>query len=258
MAELQTLTLTPSGLDARYYRAGTGEPLLFLHHLAGLAGWQPSLEALSARFDVIAPYLPGWGPAKDDLTSVDNGLDLVLFCVDLLDALGIETANAAGIGVGAWVAAELAAVAPQRVRRLVLVNPLGIWREEAPGDDPFAQAPGRGSAVLFADPARREELLIAGRNRIDVFVEEQLNLRAGAKFLWPLPDTGIERRLRRIKAPALIVTGGRDRVVPRYYGELWREAIAGSELREVDEAGHVFDLEAPDEFATIVGDFLRG
>jgi pimeloyl-ACP methyl ester carboxylesterase len=140
----------------------------------------------------------------------------------------------------------------------VLVNPLGVWREEAPGEDPFAQAPGRGSAVLFADPSRREELLIAGRNRIDVFVEEQLNLRAGAKFLWPIPDTGIERRLRRIKAPALIVTGGKDRVVPRYYGDLWREAIAGSELREIADAGHVFDLEAPEEFATTVSAFLAG
>jgi pimeloyl-ACP methyl ester carboxylesterase len=258
MAEMQVTKLAPSGLEARFYRAGSGEPLLFLHHLAGLAGWQPSLEALSARFEVIAPHLPGWGPAKDDLTSVDNGLDLVLFCIDLLDALGIETAHLAGIGVGAWVAAELAAIAPQRARRLVLVNPLGVWREEAPGEDPFAQAPGRGSAVLFADPSRREELLIAGRNRIDVFVEEQLNLRAGAKFLWPIPDTGIERRLRRIKAPALIVTGGKDRVVPRYYGDLWREAIAGSELREIADSGHVFDLEAPEEFATTVSAFLAG
>ncbi|HXH21332.1 MAG TPA: alpha/beta hydrolase [Dehalococcoidia bacterium] len=256
MAEMQTITLAPSGLEARYYRAGRGEPLLFLHHLAGLAGWQPSLEALSREFDVIAPYQPGWGPAKDDLSSVDNGLDLVLFNLDLLDALGIESAHVAGIGVGAWIAAELAALAPQRVRRLALVNPLGLWREEAPGEDPFAQPPGRGSAVLFADPARREELLVAGRNRIDVFVEEQLNLRAGAKFLWPIPDTGIERRLRRIKAPTLIVVGGLDRVVPRYYGDLWRSAIAGSRLLEVPDAGHVFDLEQPEEFARTVTAFL--
>jgi len=256
--ELETIHLDPSGLEARCYRSGAGQPLLFLHHLAGLVGWQPSLEKLSERFDVIAPYQPGWGPAKDDLTTVDNGLDLVLFNLDLLAALGVERANVAGIGVGAWIAAELAALAPQRVNRLVLVNPLGIWREEQPGEDPFAQAPGRGSAVLFANPDRREELLMAGRSRIDVFVEEQLNLRAGAKFLWPIPDTGIECRLRRIKAPTLIVTGGKDRVVPRYYGELWRSAIAGSKLIDVPEAGHVFDLEQPEEFARLVTGFVLG
>jgi pimeloyl-ACP methyl ester carboxylesterase len=255
MPELQSLHVMPSDLDARFYRAGSGKPLLFLHHLAGIAGWQPSLELLAGRFDVIAPFQPGWGPAKDDLTRVDSALDLVLFNADLLDALGIGRAHVAGIGVGAWIAAEFAAVMPQRVDRLVLVNPLGMWTEEQPGEDPFAQPPGRGSAVLFADPNRREELLIAGRNRIDVFVEEQLNLRAGAKFLWPIPDTGVARRLGRIKAPTLIVVSGKDRVVPRYYGELWRRAVPGSQLREEPDAGHVMDLEDPQTFARLVTEF---
>jgi pimeloyl-ACP methyl ester carboxylesterase len=256
MPELETVHLAQSRLDARFYRAGSGKPLLFLHHLAGLTGWQPSLELLSYSFDVIAPYQPGWGPAKDDLTHVDNALDLVLFNSDLLDAFGIEKANVVGIGVGAWIAAEFAAIMAQRVDRLVLVNPLGIWTEAQPGEDPFAQAPGRGAAVLFADPSKREELLVAGRNRIDVFVEEQLNLKAGAKFLWPIPDTGVARRLGRIKAPALIVTSGQDRVVPRYYGQVWQKAIAGSSLRDVNEAGHVMDLESPQTFAGLVKDFI--
>jgi pimeloyl-ACP methyl ester carboxylesterase len=255
--DLQTLHLTTSGLDARYYRGGSGKPLLFLHHLAGLTGWQPSLALLAERFDVIAPYQPGWGPSKDDLTNVDNALDLVLFNSDLLDALGITKAHVAGIGVGAWIAAEFAAIMAQRVDRLVLVNPLGIWTEEQPGEDPFAQAPGRGAAVLFADPEKRDELLVAGRNRIDVFVEEQLNLKAGAKFLWPIPDTGVARRLGRIKAPTLIVTSGKDRVVPRYYGEAWQRAIAGSQLKDEPEAGHVMDLESPETFARLVTGFIK-
>ena len=256
MPELQTVHLTQSDLDARYYRGGSGKPLLFLHHLAGLTGWQPSLELLSQRYDVIAPYQPGWGPAKDDLTDVDSALDLVLFNTDLLDELGIEKAHVAGIGVGAWIAAEFAAIMAQRVDRLVLVNPLGVWTETEPGEDPFAQAPGRGAAVLFADPSKREELLVAGRNRIDVFVEEQLNLKAGAKFLWPIPDTGVARRLGRIKAPTLIVTSGQDRIVPRYYGQVWQQAIAGSQLREIEDAGHVIDLESPESFAEAVSGFL--
>jgi pimeloyl-ACP methyl ester carboxylesterase len=253
---MQTVHLTQSRLDARFYRAGAGKPLLFLHHLAGLTGWQPSLEMLSRHYDVIAPYQPGWGPAKDDLTDVDSALDLVLFNSDLLDALGIEKASVAGIGVGAWIAAEFAAIMAQRVDRLVLVNPLGIWSEDQPGEDPFAQAPGRGTAVLFADPAKRQDLLMAGRNLIDVFVEEQLNLKAGAKFLWPIPDTGVARRLGRIKAPTLIVTSGQDRVVPRYYGETWRNAISGAVLEDVPEAGHVMDLESPETFARLVTQFV--
>lgn len=254
--EVQTVHLVKSGLDARFYRGGSGPGLLYLHHLAGLTGWQASLEMLAQRFDVIAPYQPGWGPSKDDLLTVESATDLVLFNTDLLDALSIQRAHVAGTGVGAWIAAEIAALMPHRVERLVLVNPTGVWREDQPGEDPFAQAPGRGAAVLFADPSRREELLVAGRDRIDVFVEEQLNLRAGARFLWPIPDTGIERRLRRITAPTLVVTGDKDRIVPRYYGELWQAAIAGSKLVDVPDAGHVMDLEQPEEFTRLVTDFL--
>jgi pimeloyl-ACP methyl ester carboxylesterase len=91
-----------------------------------------------------------------------------------------------------------------------------------------------------------------------VFVEEQLNLRAGAKFLWPIPDTGVARRLMRIKAPTLIVTSGQDHVVPRYYGDLWRAAIPGARLQDVPDAGHVIDLEAPETFAEAVKAFVAG
>ncbi len=256
MAEMQTFRVEPCGLDARYYRAGTGAPLLYLHHLAGIAGWEPALDKLSASFDVIAPYQPGWGPAKDDLTRVDAALDLVLFNLDLLDALKVERASLVGIGVGAWIAAEFAAVCADRVDKLVLVNPVGIWRESDPGVDAFAQLPGRGSALLFADPARREDLLVAGRDRIDVFVEEQLNLRAGAKFLWPIPDTGVERRLARIKAPTLVVTSERDAVVPPSYGRIWQAAIPGAQATQVPGGGHVLELEEPETFAGLVSDWV--
>ncbi len=252
MPDLQTLHLGPSNLDARFYRAGTGEPLLFLHHLAGIPAWGAALENLAQSFDVIAPHQPGWGPAKDDLVRVDNGLDLALFNVDLLDALGIERAHVAGIGFGAWIAAEIAAVFGNRVNGLVLVNPFGIWRAGDPGEDAFAQPPGRGLALLFADPARREELLVGGRDRIDAFVEEQLNLKAGAKFLWPIPDTGVERRLPRIKAPTLVAVSERDRVVPVSYGPIWQAAIPGARLATLAAAGHVADLDEPEAFATLV------
>ncbi|MFP6680902.1 MAG: alpha/beta hydrolase, partial [Gammaproteobacteria bacterium] len=68
--ELKTLRVEPSGLDVHYYRAGDGEPLLYLHHIAGLVGFEPALAELAKSFDVIAPYAPGFGPAKDDLDKI--------------------------------------------------------------------------------------------------------------------------------------------------------------------------------------------
>lgn len=246
-----------SGLDLHYYRSGRGEPLLYLHHLLGIAGFEPALQKLAESFDVIAPYAPGWGPAKDDLDKLDPGpLDLTLHHGDVLDALGLERAHVAGISIGAWMAAELAAIAPQRVRKLVLINPLGLWLEDAPGEDPFAQHPANPSEVLFSDRGNRKKFLVDGRDVLDALVEELLNLRASAKFLWPIPDTGVKRRLPRIKAQTLVATSEHDAIVPAAHGPAWQRAIPGAQLTTLKGAGHLAELERPERFAALITDFV--
>ena len=254
-AAVERLELEPAGGVARYYRAGGGPPLLFLHPVTGIPRWGGAPAALSADFDVIAPYQPGWGPAKDDLDAAKDGLDLALFNADLLGTLGAAPAHVVGVSIGAWIAAELAAIRPDAVQTLTLVNPLGIWSEAAPGEDLFAQHPAAPSAVLFSDAAKRAELLIEGRDQLDAYVGELLDLRAAAKYLWPLPDTGVERRLPRISARTQVVTSRQDKIVSLSTGDIWRAGIRGATQRELQESGHLADLEAPDELAAIVREF---
>ena len=81
-----------------YYRHGHGQPLLYLHHLLGIVGVETALERLAQSFDVIAPYAPGWGPAKDQLEDVDPGpLVLTLHNVDLLNVLGLKSVHVVGV-----------------------------------------------------------------------------------------------------------------------------------------------------------------
>lgn len=255
---LTTLKVANSELTVHYARAGHGAPLLFLHGMLGLVAFDAAFERLAAHFDVIAPTAPGWGPAKDDLPLMDEGpLDLTLHHCDLLDTLGLTRVNVAGVGIGAWMAAELAAIAPSRVARLVLVNPLGLWLDNVKNDDPFAVHPGMPSESLFSSPASRKQYIFGGRDKVDAHVDELLSLRASAKFLWPLPDTGIKKRLMRIKAPTLIVTSEHDRVVPAPYGPAWQSAIAHAALTVLPGAGHLPEIEQPDAFARVVGDFIR-
>lgn len=254
----KTIQVGPERLPVHYFRAGKGAPLLYLHHMLGIVGFESALEQLSAHYDVIAPYAPGWGPAKDDLPKIDPGpLDITLHNADVLDALGVESAHVVGISIGAWMAAEFAAIQPRRVRSLVLVNPVGIWVDRAQGEDPFAQHPGWPSRALFSAPEMREELYLAGRDKVDAHVEELLNLRAAAKYLWPVMDTGVKRRLPRIQAPTLVVTSEKDVVVPAAHGEVWKNAIAGARLQTIAGAGHLAELEQPRAFAEIVRTFLR-
>jgi len=91
MAELKTLDLRPGGQTAHVWEGGDANApaLLFLHPITGIPRWGDALESLAQDFHVIAPYQPGWGPAKDDLPGARDGLDLVLFNVDLLNTLGL-------------------------------------------------------------------------------------------------------------------------------------------------------------------------
>lgn len=253
--ECQTLRVEPTGLDVPYYRKGKGAPMLYLHSIAGMPGWERALEHLAASFDVIAPYAPGWGPSQD-WDALDGPLDIALFYSDLLRALDVGQAHVLGISIGAWMAAELAAIFPQRVQRLVLVNPMGMWLDDAPGEDPFAQHPMKPTEVLFADPSMRATLLIEGQDRTEVYVQEMHNLKAAAKFLWPIPDTGVRKRLPRIGAPTLIVIGDKDRVILPPHGMAWQQAIRGAQLTTLAGAGHLADLEQPQAFARMAAGFF--
>lgn len=182
----------------------------------------------------------------------------MLYHADRRDALGRKSAHVVGVSIGTWVAAERAATAPARVHSLVLINPLGLWLDDVGGADPFAQHPGLPSAILFSEPGMRKTFLFDGRDKVDAHVEELCNLRASAKFLWPLPDIGIARRLPRIKAPTLIVTSERDVVVPAPYGPARRDAIPGARLTTLPAAGHLAELEQPEAVAGLVREFIRG
>ena len=79
-----------------------------------------------------------------------------------------------------------------------------------------------------------------------------------AKFLWPIPDKGLNKRLHRIKATALIVVADNDRIVPAAYGDVVARRVPDSRLHVIGDTGHLYILERPREFADLVADFLAG
>lgn len=256
--EATTTTLPTEANPTIYFRGGSGEAVLYLHHLAGMQDWEPVHEELAKQFDVIAPYHPGFGPTAD-ATDFANSLDLVLHYRALLDEVGVDKVHLVGHSIGAWIAAEIAAVYPERVNRTVLVNPVGLWDDALRGEDPYAQPPTGATAVLLADTSRREELILKN-GTVDVtenYVQEMKDLKASARFLWPVPDTGVAKRLPLVKSPTLIVTCAQDRVVPAEYGALWQQHIAGSSAITT-EGGHLLNLEDPARFASIAAKFLAG
>jgi pimeloyl-ACP methyl ester carboxylesterase len=256
--DAMTLTLPNEANETVCYRGGSGEALLYLHHLAGMQGWEQVHEQLARSFDVIAPYHPGFGPTADAVDFA-NALDLVLHYRALLEALNVSQVHVLGHSIGAWIGAELAAIYPERVKRMVLLNPVGLWDDDLRGEDPYAQAPMAATAVLLADPSRREELILHNGTveATENYVQEMKDLKASARFLWPVPDTGVARRLPLVQTPTLVVTSVSDRVVPVAYGEIWKGHITGASAITI-EGGHLVNLEDPERVASVATNFFHG
>ena len=254
------LTLQAGPVSARVSKAGQGDPLVYLHGAFGFQGWPPFLDRLAQRFTVYAPLHPGFGEA-DGIESIDDILDLALYHFDLLDALGLTAAHLVGHFFGAMIAAEVAALCPHRVDRLVLASPGGLWLDDNPGVDYFATPANDTREILFADPdseVARRTMPESGSDeeRAQQIFERARSLSTVGKFLWPIPDKGLRKRLHRIKAATLVVVADRDRIVPPAYGEEAASRVPGSRLHLFRDGGHLFMLERPDEFADLVAEFL--
>jgi pimeloyl-ACP methyl ester carboxylesterase len=86
---------------------------------------------------------------------------------------------------------------------------------------------------------------------------ESIQRRASmARFVWPIPDKGLKKRLHRIAAPTLLLWGDADRVNPLVYADEWQRRIKGSEVRLID-GGHMLAYESPKTVAHVVTEFLR-
>jgi pimeloyl-ACP methyl ester carboxylesterase len=240
--------------------AGRGPALVFFHGPWGLT-WDPFLEALATRFTVHAPAHPGTTPeAPDDIYHLDGLWDLVLCYDEVLDALGIERAVLVGHSFGGMVACELAAAYPRRAHHLVLIDPLGFWRDADPIPNWMLIDPARMRARIFSDPdgaaARR---MFGAPDEADAASRLRLMWALGTtgKFVWPIPDKGLAKRIHRVTAPTLLVWGKDDRLVPPVYAEEFTRRLPGARLETVDAAGHAPHLEHPEAVARLIGDFAK-
>jgi pimeloyl-ACP methyl ester carboxylesterase len=82
------------------------------------------------------------------------------------------------------------------------------------------------------------------------------NLSSATKFLWPIPDRGLKRRLQYVTAPTLVVRGASDGLFPAPYVDAWTSAIAGARATTIADAGHLPMVEAEDAFIATVEKFL--
>jgi pimeloyl-ACP methyl ester carboxylesterase len=192
---------------------------------------------------------------------VDDLWDLVLVYEEAIRALGLERPAVIGQSFGGMLACELAAIFPALFDRIVLLDPIGLWLDEHPVANWVAAAPEELPGLLFHDPegeAARAAMTLPADPDAAIAAIAGLSWAMGctAKFVWPIPEKGLSKRLHRIDVPTLILWGKQDRLVSSAYAAEFGRRIAGSRVEIIDACGHIPQLEQPEQTYALVGDFL--
>ncbi|NJM05825.1 alpha/beta fold hydrolase [Candidatus Gracilibacteria bacterium] len=231
---------TAEGIYAE--RRGEGEPLLLLHGLAGSGRWWARNSAALARhFEVYALDLPGFGRSCSarPFALADIAKQLIAW----MDHRRIARAHVVGHSMGGFVAASLAADAPQRVNRLVLV------------DAAIAATPQRSSLDMCE--TLRTLPFLPGQ-LLDIFKHELYDgdLRTVLAATRAMFNSDLPTRLARIVAPSLIVWGENDPMVPREVGVQLARTLRARRMALIRHAGHLPMWEQPIAFNRVLLDFL--
>ena len=245
----------PSGAKAQVLVGGdeSAQPIVYLHSAAGIFETDPFLLGLAERYRVYAPVVPGINDLED-LKDIETIQDMALYYDDLLRELGLNQAAVVGHSFGGMIAAELAAHNPDLVGSLVLISPVGLWNEAYPVLDLFATPPLELGNYLWGDPdseaaknAMAAAYSEAGADVIELTLRTVKAMVVAGKFMMPIPDQGLSRRLYRITMPTLLVWGDKDSVVPVEYVKDFERGIAGAKKVIIKGSGHMVAQEHTQE-----------
>ena len=261
--EVRRLSLWQDRIQTEVEISGRGQPLVYLHGPWGLAPDRAFIAGLADGHTVYAPKFPGTTRGNPDAVhALDNWFDLILYYGELFDELELSAPAVVGHSFGGLLAAEFAASAPNLVGRLVLIDPVGVWRDDLPVKNWMLLPETERRRSLFADSESDAAQRFFGvpddpAQRIDALAQSIWAQACTGKFVWPVPDRGLKHRMHRIAAPTLIVWGKVDRIIDVAYAQEFAKRIASARVQLIDGAGHLPHLEQPDAVAKLVQDFLR-
>ena len=247
------------GKKIQMLSGGSGEPLLYLHSAGGEVVWLPFFEQLSQHYTVYVPGHPGFS-RSEGLDQIDSIEDLVFHYTDLMDQVGLDQPYVVGLSLGGWLAAELATRYANRIKKLALINPVGLRVPGSPMADIFAANPQETRQLIFHDPDSELAKTFIPDEPSQEVLENALRAReATARVGWNpyLSNPKLRGRLYRITVPTVIVWGESDRLVPVEHGRAYHDGIAGSQLIMLSECGHTPPFEKPQETAQLLGEFFQ-
>lgn len=263
-----------------FAEAGAGPVVVMLHGggpgASGVTNYSRNIDALSQRYRVIVPDMPGYGRSVKGIDKSDPFGYLGDAIRGLLDELGIDTAHLVGNSYGGAAALRLALDTPHRVGKLVLMGPGGIgttrmlptaglnsllsyYGGAGPSRDKLA-AFIRNYLVYDADSVPDELIDVRYRASIDpeVVADPPLTRPSGpmaVRTLWRM-DLTRDSRLATLQTPTLVLWGRDDKVNRPAGGPILLNAMPNAELVMTSRTGHWLQWERAELFNRIVSEFL--
>lgn len=265
--ETKQLRRTSERPAIAYQLNGHGEVVLFLHGIGGNRhNWDGQLAHFGSSFRAVSMDFRGYG----DSDGIDDGFEFADFASDplrVLDALEADRAHVVGLSMGGLVAQALYARAPERVASLSLVacrsaaEPLlpsarreAFIRERLEplrtgGSDALAESLAPSLIGKRASGHARDQVMASLRK---VRPESYFRIMEARMRIAPFLD------LARIAVPVLVVGSDEDTVAPLEQMQQLASSIPGARLAAIHGAGHLINLEQPEEFNHVLTEFLRG
>ena len=253
--------ITNNGYDIGFEEAG-GEgatPIVFLHGVGSdKSVWRPQLAFFGQGRRAVAFDYPGYGdsdPAPDGTTRDDYASAIISGMYEL----GIERAHICGLSLGGVVAIAMNHADSGRCTSLVLADSFAVHpdgraiyeRSLAASDDLRVMAQARVDVLLAqpADPAIRGDV-VETMARIDPAA-----YRIGAEAVWLADQCD---RAHDIRVPTLVLCGAEDKVTPPALSRELTHLVPGARFEAIERAGHLTNIEQPEQFNTLVNAFIRG
>lgn len=223
--------------------------------------WREQVASLGEEAEVLAPSLPGFGgtsPAGEVLT-VDSMAD---FLAEELDRAGADRAVVCGLSMGGYAAFAMWRRHPHRVAGLVLADTraepddeAGVERRRQLAEKVRAQ----GSVWLADNPppllSENASPMLWDRVKDTIRSQPPESIASASLGMAERPDS--RPTFGKIDVPTLVLVGSADTLIPRPMSETIAGGIAGAELTVLDGAGHLSNLERPEEFTAAVRALLK-
>jgi 4,5:9,10-diseco-3-hydroxy-5,9,17-trioxoandrosta-1(10),2-diene-4-oate hydrolase len=273
----ETKTALIDGKTIAYLDIGRGEPVVMIHGggpgASGGSNYGRNVSALSAKYRLIIPDLPGYGGSDKYKIDGPRYAAYAKAMVGLLDVLKIPGAHFVGNSLGGGTAIKVALDTPQRVNKLVLMGPAGVATA-------YSKVPSEGARKIFQyyggdGPSRAklkeflEIMIYDASNLTPALIEERYQASIAPDLLAnpPLGKGGEipileelwrDPRLAKLEHDTLVLWGREDRVNPLYTGDILVNQLPNAQMVTFTHCGHWVQWERAAAFNAIVAAFLAG